>query len=478
MEIAQSAENKSDSSEIVPVITRRLSSTSTAWGLVISILLLIPCFWQPRLESVDLHSHIYTVWLSQLVKQGKAPGLWIAHQSTNILFDYALDACASLFGFATAQRIVVSLCVLLFFWGAFALVSVLAEKRPWFQVPFLAMLTYGVIFHLGSFNYYLGLALSFFALALLLRPTPVRLTFGILLLAIAWLGAPLPPLWAVGTCAYVGIARRLVPRNRLFLVGFALALLLALRQVLVHRFVAPWTVRQALYTTGADQVVFGRAYHWIFLLLLGLWIVLFIKIVRSHGFTSVVQSISFQLYALCVIGAFILPTSVLLPQYAVPYGDIPQRFSIIAGVLACSILSQVRPSRWEIAAIVLVAGLFFSRFYLDDRRMNSLEAKVESIVSGLPPSQRVIGTLYYPPDGGQDVSTILDRACIGKCFSYENYEPATLQFRLRANPGNSFVAWDHELSVPEQFRMSHQTTPLYEIYRCGDEITDLCVRTR
>jgi hypothetical protein len=478
METTLSAESKSTGGEIVPVITRQLSASLTARGAVISILLLVPCFWQPRLESVDLPSHIYTIWLSQLIKQGKAPGLWIAHQWTNVLFDYALGAFSSLFGFATAQRIVVSISVLLFFWSAFALVSVLAEKRPRFLLPCLAILTYGVIFHLGSFNYYLGLSFSFFALALLLRPTPGRLMLGFLLLAIAWLGAPLPPLWALGTFAYVGIASRLAPRYRLLLFGLVLALLLALREVLVHRFVAPWTVKQALYVTGADQVVFGRAYHWIFLLLLGFWIVLFIKLVRSHGFPSVVQGIPFQLYALCVIGAFILPTSVLLPQYAVPYGDIPQRFSIIAGVLACVVLSQMQPSRWHIAAVVLIAGLFFVRSYFDDRSMNLLEAKVESIVSELPPGQRIIGALYYPPDGGQDVSAILDRACIGKCFSYENYEPATLQFRLRANPGNSIVAWDHDLSAPVQFMMSHQTTPLYEIYRCGDEITALCVRTR
>jgi hypothetical protein len=478
METTLAVEGKSSSGEFARVTTRRRSASLTAWGVPISILLLIPCFWQPRLESVDLPSHIYTIWLSELIQQGKAPGLWIAHPWTNVLFDYALGACSSQFGLAAAQRIVVSISVLLFFWSAFALVSALAKKQPWFLVPCLAMLTYGVIFHLGSFNYYLGLEFSFFALALLLRPTPVRLVLAIPLLALAWLGAPLPPLWALGTFAYVKIASRLGTRHRWLLFGFVLVLLFALREVLVHRFVASWTVGQVLYVTGADQVVFGRAYHWIFLLLLGLWIALFIKLVSSEGLASVLQSIPFQLYALCVIGAFLLPTSLLLPQYAVPYGDIPQRFSIIAGILACALFGQLRPSRWQIVAVALVAGVFFVRSYTDDRRMNSLEAKVESLVSGLPPGQRIIGALYYPPDGGQDVGAILDRACIGKCFSFLSYEPATLQFRLRANPGNSIVAWDHELPAADQYRMSRQATPLYEIYRCGDELTALCLKAR
>jgi hypothetical protein len=35
---------------------------------------------------------------------------------------------------------------------------------------------------------------------------------------------------------------------------------------------------------------------------------------------------------------------------------------------------------------------------------------------------------------------MIDRACVGRCFSYANYEPSTAQFRLRAAPGNSYVA--------------------------------------
>src|ERR1700730_4846866 len=244
----------------------------------ISILVLIPCFWQARIEAGDLASHIYNAWLVLLIKQGRAPGLWIAHQWTNILFDYSLSSLASSFGFAAAQRIAVSVSVLLFFWSTFAVISVLADKRPWFLIPCLAMLTYGVIFYLGSFNYYVALALSFFSLALVWKPTFWRTALALCLLVIAWLGQPLPPLWVASTVAYVELFRRLPPRYRVIQFGVSLFLLFGLREMLMHRFVALWSPKQILYVTGADQVVtFGRPYYYIFFLLLGLWIDLFIK---------------------------------------------------------------------------------------------------------------------------------------------------------------------------------------------------------
>src|SRR5690349_2789207 len=55
-----------------------------------SILLVVPCFWQSRLQAGDLSSHIYNAWLAQLIAHGQAPGLFIAPQKTNVLFDWIL----------------------------------------------------------------------------------------------------------------------------------------------------------------------------------------------------------------------------------------------------------------------------------------------------------------------------------------------------------------------------------------------------
>ena len=96
--------------------TRRSAMRFTA----VSAALLIPVFWHRRIEAGDLGSHVYNAWLAQLIRQGQAPGLWIARQWNNVLFDWLLSGLGAVFGLRAAERIAVSLAVLIFFWGAFA----------------------------------------------------------------------------------------------------------------------------------------------------------------------------------------------------------------------------------------------------------------------------------------------------------------------------------------------------------------------
>ena len=100
-----------------------LIAACAAVALAMSAAVLIPCVWHRRIEAGDLGSHVYNAWLAQLTEKGQAPGLYIARQWDNILFDVLLLGLAKAAGFAAAQRIAVSLCVLVFFWGVFALVS-------------------------------------------------------------------------------------------------------------------------------------------------------------------------------------------------------------------------------------------------------------------------------------------------------------------------------------------------------------------
>src|SRR2546425_13201151 len=110
---------------------------------MISVGLMIPCFWHQRIEAGDLGSHVYNAWLAQLVERGQAPGLYFARQRNNVSCDIALTRLGNIFGFAAAEKIVVSACVLVFFWGAFALISAAARQAPWPLAPCLAMLAYG-----------------------------------------------------------------------------------------------------------------------------------------------------------------------------------------------------------------------------------------------------------------------------------------------------------------------------------------------
>src|ERR1700744_4841486 len=108
-----------------------------------TVALLIPCFWGAYIQAGDLSSHIYNSWLAQMVEPGKLSGLTVASQATNVLFDLLLSSLFRAFGAGLAQRIAVSLAVLIFAWGAFAFVSVITGRRAWPMLPCIAMLAYG-----------------------------------------------------------------------------------------------------------------------------------------------------------------------------------------------------------------------------------------------------------------------------------------------------------------------------------------------
>src|SRR5438067_300867 len=103
--------------------------------LAVSVLLLLPCFWQPRLQAGDLSSHIYNAWLAQLIESGRAEGLMIVRQTTNVLFDLMLSGLFRVFGTEWSQRIAVSIAVLTFVWGAFGFVCAVAGRRAWHLLP-------------------------------------------------------------------------------------------------------------------------------------------------------------------------------------------------------------------------------------------------------------------------------------------------------------------------------------------------------
>src|SRR5215831_2494392 len=98
------------------------------WRIVaISAVVLFPCLWHRRIEAGDLPSHVYNAWLAQRIEKGQAPGLYLVRQWHNILFDVSLSQAAKLVGFAAAEKIVVCTCVLIFFWGVFALIAAVTE---------------------------------------------------------------------------------------------------------------------------------------------------------------------------------------------------------------------------------------------------------------------------------------------------------------------------------------------------------------
>src|SRR5438105_2099574 len=81
----------------------------------LSLMLLIPCVWQPQVGIGDFPSHIYNAWLATLIEQGKLPGMALAHLKTNVLVDSALVWSLKRFTVATSEKIVLGASVLVFF---------------------------------------------------------------------------------------------------------------------------------------------------------------------------------------------------------------------------------------------------------------------------------------------------------------------------------------------------------------------------
>ncbi|MGA9633313.1 MAG: hypothetical protein WBQ63_17950, partial [Candidatus Acidiferrales bacterium] len=234
--------------------------------LTISALVLVPCWWQRRIEASDLGSHVYNAWLAQLIRHGQAPGLWIAHQWTNVLFDLILSFFGSIFGLAgplhLAEKVSVSLCVLIFFWGAFALVSAATERAPWMLTPVIALITYGYTFRMGFFNYYLAIGLSFFALAIFWRGRGWERLLAVAIAPLVLLAHAIGFLWLLGAAIYIALAE-VFPRRRQFLLLLPVAALIVLHYYFWTHYIVEAAPHSLLWFSGADQLLLYGDRYWI-----------------------------------------------------------------------------------------------------------------------------------------------------------------------------------------------------------------------
>jgi hypothetical protein len=451
--------------------------------LAISVLILIPCFWHRHIEAGDLGSHVYNAWLAHLIERGQAPGLWIAHPSTNILFDYLLSGLAKVFGLQVAEKISVALAVLIFFWGAFALVSAVARRAPWFLAPALAMVAYGWTFEIGFFNYYISLGLSFFALAILWRGSGWDYAIAIALLPFIYVAHPLGVIWLISAAAYIRVASFVPPRFQIFLVLVAAAALCLLRLYLVHHFIMAMEDEPFYLFNGGDQIVLFRNRYKIVEALCGIFIVLAIAIDvmarrRERNFWHA-YLIPLQLYVIAQLAVFLLPDGVRAAGQPAALALITERLTSLSAVLICCVLGAMLPRRWHLFALAGIAVIFFALLYRDTAVINRMEAEVEGLVKTLPPNQRVLATIRKPDESRVLVQHIVDRACIGHCFAYGNYEAASQVFRIRALPGNKYAMTDFEDVASMEagdYQVQPEDLPAYQIYQCSDDWTGLCIR--
>jgi hypothetical protein len=432
---------------------------------VASVVALIPCFWQSRIQGGDLASHVYNAWLAQLIQQGKAPGLAIVPQSTNVLFDRILSALFNAFGAAAAERISVAIAVLVFVWGAFAFCRAVSG-RAWPVFPVILAAAYGWVFHWGFFNFYLGLGLSFWALTLAWKFRPRGLAAAGALFALAFVAHGLPVAWALAVLAYVWICRRW-SEHPWWRLGFGIAAILAVRTILAATVQTRWQIGQFEFCWGANQLwVYSKHVAAASLALALLWGIQVAMLAKHAGARRVFGGETFQVCVLTATGIALIPDWINLPWYQHPLVFLSERTSLPLAICLCALAAAAPVRRWYAYAAGAVALLFFTTLFLDERVLNGFEDAEEALVAGLPPFQRVISNVAMPDEHITTLGHMVDRVCVGRCYSWANYEPATAQFRIRVTGPQNIVA-SHDVDTwyvqAGMYQVKDQDVPLYQI---------------
>lgn len=450
--------------------------------LVISAAVLAPCYWHRRIEAGDLASHMYNAWLAQLIERGQVSGLWIARQWNNVLFDLLVSGIGKTFSLQVTERIAVSIVVLLFFWGIFALVCAATERVPWFLVPVIAMISYGYTFHMGFFNYYLSLGLSFFGLAIFWKGKGWERLIPLALAPLLMFAHPLGLAWLAGAAIYIALAERMPARYQPLLLILAGAALALVHYYFWHHYIVQAQDLPFYEFHGADQLIlFGARYQIpeIALICFALF-ALATDVVTRRGGTGVWSKYAMpvQLYVVLLMAAMLLPEGIRFhPDVALAL--LTERLTSVSAAVFCCVLGVMRPRKWHLIGFAAIAAVFFTFVYQDTATLNGIEVQAERLVRTLPPNQRILATIKRFDGSRIIIQHIADRACIGYCFSYGNYEPGSGEFRVRALPGNAYVMPEYDTVVDMEdgsYEVQPEDLPAYQLYQCSASGKDLCIR--
>jgi hypothetical protein len=454
--------------------------------LIVSLLLLFPCIWHAHIQAGDLGSHIYNAWLAQLAEQGHAPGVYVARQWNNVLFDVAVSKAARVFGWHAAELLVVSASVLIFFWGVFAFLSAVTKKVPWALVPCLAMLAYGYSFSMGFLNYYLSLGLACFGLAAVWRGGAGNWLTALLLSPLILLAHPIGFLWFAATITYVSLWRLIPEYWRLVLPVLAVIGYLVLRAYLADnpRFEADWRPDPFYWMNGSDQLmIYGHRYLVLARIALAWGATCFLpgfaQSLRAGGVRAMAFRLPIELYLVALTAAAFVPENIRSELFAGWIGLLVSRMTSITAIFGLCVLGLIPLRKWQIAGFVVCAAVFFVFSYRDTGTISRVESNAEAIVAKLPFGTRIVPVVSAPEDWRvQFIAHSVERACIGHCFSYSNYEPSSGQFRVRVWPGSPIVtesADKSEAMSSGDYVVQPQDLPLVSIYQCDDsDWTRLC----
>jgi hypothetical protein len=148
-----------------------------------------------------------------------------------------------------------------------------------------------------------------------------------------------------------------------------------------------------------------------------------------------------------------------------------ERMALALGVCICALVgaATVRPALRVVIAAVVAA--FFAFSYADEATLNALEGRMERLVAGLPPGQRVISALIDLNLPTNPTTHMIDRVCLGRCYSYGNYEPSSAQFRIRVAGESPLVVATDKESIALQtgkYVVQDRDLPLYQVTALPD----------
>jgi len=113
-----------------------------------------------------------------------------------------------------------------------------------------------------------------------------------------------------------------------------------------------------------------------------------------------------------------------------------------------------------------LATVFFAFLFVDERALNRIEDQLDVAVAQVPLRQRVISLAVAEEVRVDPIVHAIDRACIGRCFSYANYEPCTAAFRVRCSRNNPIVVDNYADSYAIQtggYIVKPRDFPLYGV---------------
>jgi hypothetical protein len=249
--------------------------------------------------------------------------------------------------------------------------------------------------------------------------------------------------------AYLWIARLCSERIRPRLLTLGILLLIGGHFLVTRTLTSIWTASQLTLATGADQLwVFDGKYYYLLGALLLVWGALLLHLLETYGGRSVAASVPLHWCVLTAAGVVILPSTVLIPGFQHSLVYISERMSLAIGVCACAVLAAAPARRFHNYLILTLGLIFFVFLFRDERRLNEFEDRVDRVVAQIPSGQRLVSPIIGYDLRADALVHMLDRACLGRCFSYANYEPSTAQFRIRVLKPNPFVishygdSWD------------------------------------